>query len=256
MCFLIAGFCVESKRFVCGFNRDEYYARPWAKTCYHEYDNRISGTDLKCGGTWLALNKSLDFFALTNVRTANENKVVKAKVSRGHLCDDFFSSKIRADNWIDRIIKQDDPNYYNLIIGNIKNKSIFYVSKSGFKSYVKRVEFPVCISNEKLGEKWGKTDRGLNLYSKLNWGVNEKLHEEMSSLLRDDQRSGLLPDTGYSNEIENYLSSIFLSSHTFGTVSSTSIIVDLSKNEVDINEVGYEQFGKCRFQERMQVSFG
>lgn len=256
MCFLIAGYCSDSNRFVCGFNRDEYYERPWERTRYHEQDGRISGTDLKHGGTWLAINKNLNFFALTNVREVNENKVVKAKKSRGGLCEDFLSSTIGAESWVDEIIKKDDPNYYNLIIGNMKNKCIFYVSKVGFESYVQRIELPVCVSNEKLGEKWEKTDRGLNLFLKLNWGVNEKVHQGVSSLLRDEQRSEFLPDTGYSNEIEKYLSSIFLSSHTFGTVSSTSIIVDLSKNEVDIYEVGYEKLGKIKYQEREQVSFG
>ena len=112
MCFLFGIYRPEQRQFVCGFNRNEYYDRPWEPTRYHPDKKVTSGVDLKSGGTWLAIDDDLNFCAVTNVRLSDDRKTQVSNRSRGHLCQDFFDSKQSAKIWVASLEDRLDPNYY------------------------------------------------------------------------------------------------------------------------------------------------
>jgi uncharacterized protein with NRDE domain len=75
-------------------NRDEMHARPTAKAAWWLDRPRVlGGRDLEAGGSWLALNRSGRFAAVTNIREA-ERPVGKS--SRGSLVAEFVTDSAPA----------------------------------------------------------------------------------------------------------------------------------------------------------------
>jgi uncharacterized protein with NRDE domain len=85
-------------------NRDEYYDRPAeAARDWVDFPQIFAGRDLVGGGTWLGVNESGKFAAVTNYR---DPSAPKGSWSRGNLAADFLKRNESAARYLEEIVKQ------------------------------------------------------------------------------------------------------------------------------------------------------
>jgi uncharacterized protein with NRDE domain len=243
-------------------NRDEWYARPTAPLAQWRTDSGhtiISGRDLQGGGTWMGFSPSGRFAMLTNVRkgaasaSSKVNTTTSTAPSRGLLAVDWLCSLATAESWF---AQQDFAAFadFNLIVGDWSNQQVHYVSNqalsdaapSNIVPEVAAVLLParsvglpqslkpgytIGLSNAALNTPWPKTTR---LTAALNQAVHStnmspaELAAVLQQALCDTQLAplALLPSTGISIEKERMLSAVLVRSPTYGTRSSTTLVLD------------------------------
>lgn len=207
-------------------NRDEFYDRPTEKAKnWEDFPNIFAGRDLVGGGTWLGINNSGKFAAVTNYRQPNAPKGIQ---SRGHLTADFLKTDESAENYLQRIEAQkDDFSGFNLIVGEIsaRKNELFYYSNRGGK--IQKLPSGIYgLSNHLLDTPWRKVEKGKeflreNLFENFSKDVSFQLLNDKT--LADDED---LPDTGIGFEREKLLSAIFIETPIYGTRCSTVLTVN------------------------------
>jgi uncharacterized protein with NRDE domain len=108
-------------------NRDEFYARPTAPL--HEWDEApiIAGKDLEAGGTWMGINKSGKFAALTNYR--DPDRIQTDAKSRGSLVRDYLMMETDPVEYASIIRKSSEQyNGYNILLGDLKRREFVHYS--------------------------------------------------------------------------------------------------------------------------------
>ncbi len=217
-------------------NRDEFLHRPTKVAHFHGKDGFIlSGIDLEKGGTWLGISKSGRFAMVTNYRDPSQIKDLPS--SRGLLVHDFLSSDLSPIDYCETLkAKWDRYNGYNLVVGEIQKVDFCYASN--IQRQVEKIESGIHgISNAFLNTPWPKMKwmkAGLdNLIAINNLGL-----DDLQNLVLDPRKFPLaeLPQTGVPPEVEEMLSSVFISSPRYGTVCSTIIRVD-AEGKVDFREL-------------------
>lgn len=229
-------------------NRDEFYDRPTAGVHLWNDDSGIlAGIDLKEGGTWLGITTKGRFAAITNYRDTLSRKD-HAK-SRGLLVSEYLRSTTEVTECIDEIKKNVDLyNDFNLLIGDMKH--LYCLSSKPVASTI--VEPGTHgLSNHLLDTPWPKTSSGKNELNRKTLGKKDFSIEELFSILRDktqpeDQE---LPDTGVGLEWERILGPIFIKSETYGTRSSTILLIDHS-NRATLVERTYDRHNPSVAQDR------
>ncbi len=203
-------------------NRDEFYDRPSAIAEYwDDFPGILAGRDLVGKGTWLGIEKTGRFSALTNYREPNPKKMGP---SRGLLVSDFLKSDIGAKRYLKQIeSKSELYSGFSLLVGefNSKKQDLFYFSNR--RPDVKRLDPGIYgLSNHLLDTPWRKVEKGKARFRDLlNRGRLPK--EELFELLADRSPADddQLPDTGIGYQKEKLLSSIFIETPVYGTRCST-----------------------------------
>lgn len=260
MC-LIAMAIGQSEHFpwVCIANRDEFTNRPTAPMAYwSDHPQVLAGRDLQSAGSWMGVSNDGRVAMLTNIRNSALNKGENAP-SRGHLINDFLiHGRLPDQN------QSAEFSGFNLIAGNLKSLEFLECSnhhlleqseaqgQAEFLNTIKRGFY--TLSNGKLQSNWPKTRLlGASLRRVLqdvpqegySAGVNSAaLSEQLLPLLQDRQRApdSELPNTGISMEWEQMLSAIQIVSPSYGTRSSTVMILDKNKR-LHVQEVSYHPDG-------------
>lgn len=241
MCVLFVAYQQHDQfPLVIAANRDEAYARPALQAHYWEDEPQIlAGRDVKLKGTWLGINQSGKFAALTNVR--GQEVPVKEWKSRGWIVSDYLKSDLTAKQQILTLqrSKEDYPGY-NVILAD--RHSLWYYSNIEDKP----LQLPpglYGISNHHLNTPWPKVVRGKSMLKEsLSPSVSRAaLEEQLWELLASEYRAPdhELPDTGVGLEWERILSPIFIQSEQYGTRCSTIITVD-SQNHMIFAERTYQ----------------
>ncbi|EIE20160.1 DUF833-domain-containing protein [Coccomyxa subellipsoidea C-169] len=224
--------------FLLTFNRDEYYDRPTKEA--HFWDDApeiLAGRDLKGGGTWLGITKTGRFALLTNFREPGFGSV--KGTSRGALTVDFLRGEQSPLEYLKGLNAQ-AFNGVNLIVGDLKAKSVAYLTNRGKIEELKHPqELPAGlygISNGVLGDRWVKVVRGKEKLSSLEGDLAEghvPWEIIMGDIMGDRERvtdDAQLPDTGIPAHYERILSSIFVEpaempDGPYGTRSQTVVVV-------------------------------
>ncbi len=220
------------------FNRDESYLRQTSpmtvESCY------IAGRDIKAGGTWLAVDKkSGNFSFVTNIR--DKSLVKDDKKSRGEIPLSLLSKEN---------VYGEDYNPFNAIVGD--KDSFFY------QNYLMNKPVPLVIekggfgiSNEILPSLWPKIELGKKKLDELDeYDSNENLIPKLLDLMGNSLTFDFTPiGTGFSKEQEHLLSSIFIKSRDYGTVSTTILIYE--KKTVAIFEKDY--INKVEFYHQLRL---
>jgi uncharacterized protein with NRDE domain len=204
-------------------NRDEYYERPSEPPAFWpEAPYLLAGRDLVAGGAWLGITKTGKLAAVTNYR--NPASILENAPSRGRLVVDFLTGDQPPREYLLQVQGEASRyNGFNLLVGD-RDALFWYSNRNGG---IHRVcEGIYGISNRLLDTPWPKVVRGKELMAAL-------LHEEAPStdglfrLLRDDAlpADDMLPSTGVGPEWEKILSPIFIRSPSYGTRSSTIILI-------------------------------
>lgn len=240
MCILFIAIAQHSDYplIICA-NRDEFYQRPTKSAYVWQSEPLIlAGQDLSAGGTWLGINQSGDFAALTNLRTGKAT--IREARSRGELVTKYLTTDQQSfSNWLQASAHEFNP--FNLIFGNAQKLECFnsilgsaQTLTAGFHS----------ISNGNMDDIWPKMAKGQQQLAKVVEEGELSHRSKFFSLLFDQSQAddSLLPDTGISYEWEKKLSSIFIQSDGYGTRSS-SVLLFHHSGEVIFDELKYDDQG-------------
>ena len=227
MCLILLSIEMHPKyKLVTAANRDEFYDRPSAPAHFWEEAPEIlAGRDLKAGGTWLGLTRSGRLGMITNYR--DPASVKKSAPSRGKLLARFLRGRQRPLDYIQEVrLEGARYNGFNLIVGD--GKQLYW--------YSNRNGHPLALapglhglSNHLLDTPWPKVTRGKDRMAGLLAASEEDLDSDALFRLLEDRHvpsDDRLPDTGVGLEWERTLSPIFISSPTYGTRSSTVLLID------------------------------
>ncbi|MCC8999786.1 MAG: NRDE family protein [Candidatus Contendobacter sp.] len=227
-------------------NRDEFHDRPTAPLGFWEdIPQIVAGRDLKEGGTWMGIDRTGRFAAITNYR--DPSRVLLDAPSRGHLVSDFLRSAEPARVYLDRLAsKASAYNGFNLVLGDAGG--LFYYSNRGGEL---RALAPGLygLSNHLLDTPWPKLERGRRALRQLLDRQPDPTPDELLELLTDRALApdSDLPHTGVPLEWERWLSPIFIAAPGYGTRSSTALRVDAG-GQAWLVETTWADGGRREFQ--------
>jgi uncharacterized protein with NRDE domain len=206
-------------------NRDEYYERPSEPPHFWEDGpHLLAGRDLVAAGTWLGITRKGRIAAVTNYR--DPASVKPDAPSRGNLVSDFLLSDLDSLSYVDLIRRKKDRfNGFNLILGN-RDRITWYSNRSD--KVIPLLPGVYGLSNHLLDTPWPKVVRAKALFEEIiHAGKNLSL-ESVFRLLKDQTTppDDRLPRTGVPLEWERILSPIFITSPTYGTRSSSLVLID------------------------------
>jgi len=236
MCLIVFGYKVsEEYPLVLAANRDEFYRRPTLPMQFWEDSpDLLAGKDLEQGGTWLGIHRNGMFAALTNYR--NPAALKPNAPTRGEIIIDFLNSKKSPEEFIhDFGSNAMSYNGFNLIFGNVDH--LFW-----FTSLTNKIEKITPgihgLSNRFLNTPWPKVESGKKAMK--NAMTDTLTPDHLFSFLKDSSvpDDDRLPETGVGLEWERILSPLFIESETYGTRSSTTMMVD-QKGSMKITERTY-----------------
>lgn len=222
-------------------NRDEYHHRDASAAHYWPGSpNIFGGIDNKAKGSWLAVDTSGRFAAVTNIRKGRIES--PKKYSRGLLVNDFLQQQIPAQEFIDNLRSQND---------NYSPFNILLMDASGLWHYSSdtKVSTPVEVglhglSNATLNTPWPKVTKGIDLLKECfnNLPLSKaRLLSCIASQQQADEKD--LPNTGIDIDFERFLSSQFIISKEYGTRCTTLITIDhndtLEFEEISFNAQGH-----------------
>lgn len=228
MCLILFSYKSNSRyRLVFGGNRDEFYCRPTKRLSFwDDAPGILAGQDLKGMGTWLGLTHTGRFAAITNYR--DPASIKDNAPTRGSLVKDYLTGNQTPEAYLENIKSANEYyNGFNLITGN-KNGICYYSNKADDIIPVKPGFYG--LSNHLLNTPWPKVKKSLAAFKKLI-SDNKKIDpENIFRILGDTSHPPLdqLPDTGVGHVWEHILSSIFIRSKTYGTRSSSIILIEYS----------------------------
>jgi uncharacterized protein with NRDE domain len=207
-------------------NRDELYTRATAPAAFwNDQPHIYGGRDLEQGGSWLAITRGGRIAIVTNYRDGNAAKT--SVRSRGELVTNFLRSTQTASDYANRVLKDSHAyNGFNLIAGD--PDALFYVSNRD--SRVTAIPPGIHgLSNHLLNTPWPKVERGKATLASLMSAKAAQLVDTLLGALADHARApdNALPNTGVGLERERLLSPAFVKTTTYGTRSSTILLIDI-----------------------------
>jgi uncharacterized protein with NRDE domain len=210
-------------RLIVAANRDEFYDRPTVSAAFWaDAPSVLAGRDLRAGGTWLGVDRSGRFAAVTNYRQGEREPATGH--SRGHLVSDFLTTRTDPRAYIERVKSEAGLyNGFNLLAGDTRELP-YFSNREG----VARTLSPGVygLSNHLLDTAWPKVTSGKEALRALVRKGPPELIADLFVLLSDRDRPAedLLPQTGISRDWERLLSSAFIASGEYGTRSSTVVL--------------------------------
>ncbi|MFO7838420.1 MAG: NRDE family protein [Desulfosalsimonadaceae bacterium] len=243
MCLIVLAYhCHPDYPLIIAANRDEFYSRPTAALGFwSELPSILGGRDLKSMGTWLAVSVEGRIGAVTNYRDPASLARTPQGPSRGLLIKNFLTCSKTPDEYI-RGIRTEKDIYegFNLLAGS-SSRLCWYCNVSGAMEELSAGIHG--ISNHLLNTPWPKVEKIKTALAGLlqtNPGLQpEPFFEKLADQTRPADSE--LPDTGIGLEWERTLSPIFITSHIYGTRSSSLVFIHCT--------------GKVDFYERRFVSF-
>jgi len=208
---------------VLAINRDEFFERPTAPAeFWPEAPQVLAGRDLERGGTWFGVSTKGRVAAVTNYREPHPR--MPHDKSRGMLVLEFLNGTEAAEDYLQRICASGESyGGFNLLLGD--GEQLYHCSNRG--GAVAAVPPGIHgLSNHLLDTPWPKVVTArLRLEQALL--KQEPNQEELLSLIADSATfpDHLLPDTGVGLERERLLSPMFISGKTYGTRSTTLLLI-------------------------------
>jgi len=230
MCLILFAWQSHSRySLVVAANRDEFHSRPTATAGFWDDEpDLLAGRDLQAGGTWLGITRSGRFSAITNYREPLTPGKRQEK-SRGHLVRDYFQSEEHPLRYAEKLATQGDSYQgFNLLLGTPDDLSYVSNRGAGPASLSKGI---YGLSNHLLDTDWPKVHSGkARLQSLLQ--VDHPDPEALLDLLADRSLTpGDMPiDMEPGRVHEHLMNHYFIVSPTYGTRSSTVLLLDHEGN--------------------------
>lgn len=203
-------------------NRDEFHQRPTQSAhSWPDAPGVFAGRDRQAGGAWCGVGPAGRFAAVTNVREPDPPSGDKA--SRGALVADYLAAGGCARDYAEQVHgRRQSYGGFNLLLGD--REDLFYVSNRDDRGVLGIPPGIHALSNGVWGDVWPKTQRAVR-------GLRAAIAEPevapnaLFKLFADDSPSAQsLPDTGIGENMERFLSSMFVRGVTYGTRASTVIL--------------------------------
>lgn len=203
-------------------NRDEFYER-MSMPAHWWATGILAGKDLQAGGTWLGVGPQR-FATLTNYRDMKRHR--SDRPTRGLLVSRYLEGQENTDTFRRNLVEQGaDYNPFNIL---------FYDNEAGRMYYYTNMEGSVrelgpgfyTLSNHTLNTPWPKTERLKELL--LHQDPSRPAPHQLFKILNDEEQAPVasLPKTGVPEELELLLSSIFITSETYGTRFQSVFILE------------------------------
>ncbi|MGI9221817.1 MAG: NRDE family protein [Woeseiaceae bacterium] len=235
MCLILIAFQPGTDQpLVVAGNRDEFHSRPTQKAdWWPDQPDLLGGRDLQAGGTWLAINRSGRFAAVTNYRDAATSKV--GKQSRGHLVTRFLQAETTPVEFVSTVAG-DDYAGFNLLVSD--GRTLAYLSNRSSTSG-ELAPGIYGLSNATLDTPWEKVERSKR---KLNELTTSKAVNETSLMrLLADREKGPTEEAKAEHlpfATAHAITAPFIVLPEYGTRCSTVVIAD---------QGGQWQFAERRF---------
>lgn len=225
MCLiLIAIRSHPSYKLIIAGNRDEYHDRPTAQACFwKEAPELLAGKDLRAGGTWFGITKQGRIAGLTDYRDPALNKSHAS--SRGEVVRNFLLSRKNPVDYLNGLSQTArEYNGFNLIVGERDDYHWYSNIANRRKNLTPGI---YGLSNHLLDTPWPKVISGKQALSRLISENKDLSPEDFFTILSNTAtaRDKDLPATGIDLEWERTLSSTFIVSPDYGTLSSTVLMI-------------------------------
>lgn len=225
MCLIFVAVNVHPRYpLVVAANRDEFYDRPTAPAAFWpESPEVLAGRDLRAGGTWIGITRTGRIAAVTNYRDMKRNK--PGAPSRGKLVSGFLLCSDPPVTYLEHLAQEADQyNGFNILVG--EQEEIYGYSNCEGK--IRKVPQGIHgLSNHLLDTPWPKVEIGKQILCGVLAEADFSAEDIFELLLnRAVAKDEDLPDTGVGLEWERILAPIFIKSPTYGTRSSTIILLD------------------------------
>lgn len=222
--------------FVAIANRDEFYDRPTRSAHWWEDAPSVfAGRDLEANGTWMGVDRTGRFAAVTNVREPGVKQ--EAALTRGDLPRRFLQGNLDAKTYL-QSLAIDRYAGFNLLLAD--HSGCWFLSNRD--TSIRKIPAGIYgVSNGYFDEPWPKLETGKRaLQHCLQAGTDT---ESLFSILLDkDQASDdVLPETGMPREFERLLSSRFIHSNKYGTRASSVLL--RSSNKLSFTERNFDHSG-------------
>ena len=230
MCLILFGVQPTKKlQLVVAANRDEFYDRPASRAGFwDDHPQVLAGRDLQAGGTWLGVNKTGRFAAVTNFRETPPDPIPPR--SRGDLTSGFLTSEIPAEEYLKAISRRgSEYRGFNLIIND--GKDTYYYSNRA-SDIIKLKPGFYGLSNQLLDCDWPKVNKGRDNLSKL-------IDDEMPDNELFNASFNLLFDTGDDEAFSNS----FIATAEYGTCAATVLTLSASC-KINFQEQGFKHNGQ------------
>jgi uncharacterized protein with NRDE domain len=212
---------------ILGANRDEFRDRPADPAGFwSDAPHILAGRDRLAGGTWMGITTTGKLAAITNYRDPRQQVIDPP--SRGKLVSSYLLDDSLTPEEYQGVLNRDGQSYdgFNLLYGTVD--TLYYFTNCGGSSGV----IPPGIhglSNHLLDTHWAKVTVAKSRLEAIAQESNVD-PESIFSALSDPVpfAYNLLPDTGIGLDRERMLSPLFIANETYGTRSSTVIMVDRS----------------------------
>lgn len=205
-------------------NRDEFYNRPTRPlTQWEDAPHVFAGRDERSGGTWLGMTLSGRLGAITNFRDPKV-QLPDAR-SRGELVSGFLAGNENPLDYLENVRRMDDQyNGFNLMVGTPEHLC-YYSNRGG--EIISLSPGIFGLSNHLLDTPWPKVVKSKASMARLLGAENADDPQMWFKMLSDTDHppDSALPDTGVGLEWERLLSSIFIRSDGYGTLSSALITI-------------------------------
>lgn len=223
-------------------NRDEFHHRPTAAAAFwHDDPQLLGGRDLAAGGSWFGVTRGGRFAAVTNFR--DPARFRPHRRSRGRLVSDFLTGSDSPDAYLATMAAAaGEYNDFNLICGLITDRLLSFASRNGPPMTLEPGLY--SLSNALLDEPWPKVLTGKRAFQATLQQAGDTLAATLLAILQDRSvpPDHHLPDTGIGLERERLLAPLFIVSPTYGTRSSTVLMVD-TNGIVDFREHRWDAAG-------------
>ena len=208
-------------------NRDETYARPTAAAhSWPDASGIFGGRDLQAQGTWMAINQSGRFAAVTNVREAPASH--RQLLSRGELITTFLNSSDSALDCLSTLQRRGQQFAgFNLLAGDFGDGRSELYCLSNRRPAIEVLRPGVHgLSNGYLNEPWPKVSGGKNALRQAISG--SQAPSQLLPVLLDERAAAdhELPSTCVDLPAERGLSSRFIRSASYGTRASTVLTLN------------------------------
>lgn len=225
MCLVLCSYKhTPGYRLILAANRDEFLSRPTAPLGYLNREEKIlAGCDMLGGGTWLGISVTGKLAALTNYR--DPGRFLANAPSRGRVALDYLKSDKSAQQFLSDLgAGAKNYNGFNLLAAD--RAGLYFYSNIDCEM-VQLKPGMYGFSNHLLDSGWPKVERGKNLFEKTLGREGEVDPAQLFALLEDRKQppDDQLPDTGVGAGWERLLGSIFIHGSTYGTRSSSVIMV-------------------------------
>lgn len=209
-------------------NRDERHDRPSAVAAYWDDAPQVlAGRDLEAGGTWLGIDRSGRFAAVTNFRQPGAAR--SGRESRGRLVADYLRGDTRPLAYLRRVrAERDRYDGFSLLLGDVS--TLYYYCNREDAAPRRLAPGIYGLGNGRLDEDWPKVTYGKRALAALLESAPPLATEDLLAILADGRQSpGIdLPDTGGRRPAELHLAPLFITGAEYGTRCSTALVIGRS----------------------------